>query len=153
MKKKYIVLIICVVILGSWILYSVNQPASIVGKSENWKATYKPRKGMDGVDSISYPWYGRIKWRHMFREPQIYSVDLLIDNKYVNKYVKADAKKGGGNFDGKTMTDYDTFYDGPDKSVAGMRITWQENGKSHTESFKFKRKKRLLVIPLVFPLF
>lgn len=145
-------LLVCFLFLLAWLIFSAFQPAIIVGESDNWKVVYKPRKGTE-ADSIAYPWTGKIKWRHMFSEPQIESVDLWIDNKYVNDLDKDAAKKGNGNFNGRVIKDSETFYDGPDNSIKGMRITWLENGKKHTESFKFKRKKRLFVIPLLFPLF
>ncbi|EUJ27109.1 Uncharacterised protein [Listeria grayi] len=153
MKKMILFLLSGLLLLLAWFIFSAFQPAIIIGESDNWKAAYKPRKGMDGVDTERYPWNGKITWQNAGSEPEIESVDLLTDNKYQNKYMKTDAEKGGGNFDGKTLTDYETFYNGPDNSIKGMRITWLENGKKHTESFKFKRKKRLFVIPLLFPLF
>ncbi|STY44189.1 Uncharacterised protein [Listeria grayi] len=73
-------------------IYSVSQPKIIVGSSENWKAVYKPRKG-DGADSIAYPWSGKIKWRHIFSQPNLQSVDLLIEDKYVNMLDKDSSKK------------------------------------------------------------
>lgn len=103
---------------------------------------------MDSVDTERYPWSGKIKWRHSFSEPQIESVDLWIDNKYVNELDRDATKKGNGNFNGKVIEDPETFYNGPDNSIEGMRITWKENGKKQTESFKFKREKRLFVLPL-----
>lgn len=103
---------------------------------------------MDGVDTERYPWSGKIKWRHSFSEPQIESVDLWIDNKYVNELDRDAAKKGNGNFNGKVIEGPETFYNGPDNRIEGMRITWKENGKKQTESFKFKREKRLFVLPL-----
>lgn len=144
-------LLVCFLLLLAWLIFSAFQPAIIVGESDHWKVVYKPRKGTE-ADSIAYPWTGKIKWRHMFSEPQIESVDLWIDNKYVNDLDKDAAKKGNGNFNGRVIKDSETFYDGPDNSIKGMRITWQENGEKHTESFKFKRKKRLLVIPLLISL-
>ncbi|MFC0492904.1 Uncharacterised protein [Listeria grayi] len=154
MKKKYKFLLISTLIFIAWLIFSAFQPAIIIGESDNWKATYKPRKGT-AADSISYPWKGTIEYKGTSKEPVNISVDLLDSGKYINNYMTLinGTEIGDGNFDGKRQTDYETFYNGPDKSTEGMRIRWQENGKSHTESFKFKRKKRLLVMPLVFPLF
>lgn len=148
MKKSLWVLLGCFLLLLAWLIFSAFQPAIIVGESDHWKAVYKPRKGMDGVDTEGYPWSGKIKWRHFFSEPQIESVDLWINNKYVNELDRDATKKGNGNFNGKVIEDPETFYNGPDNSIEGMRITWKENGKKQTESFKFKREKRLFVLPL-----
>lgn len=148
MKKSLWVLLGCFLLLLAWLIFSAFQPAIIVGESDHWKAVYKPRKGMDGVDTERYPWSGKIKWRHFFSEPQIESVDLWINNKYVNELDRDATKKGNGNFNGKVIEDPETFYNGPENSIEGMRITWKENGKKQTESFKFKREKRLFVLPL-----
>lgn len=100
----------CFLLLLAWLIFSAFQPAIIIGESDNWKVVYKPRKGMDGVDTERYPWNGKIKWRHSFSEPQIESVDLWIDNKYVNELDRDAAKKGNGNFNGKVIEDPETFY-------------------------------------------
>lgn len=154
MKKMMLFLLSGLLLLLVWLIFSAFQPAIIIGESDNWKATYKPRKGT-AADSISYPWKGTIEYKGTSKEPVNISVDLLDSGKYINNYMTLinGTEIGDGNFDGKRQTDYETFYNGPDKSIKGMRITWLENGKKHTESFKFKRKKRLFVIPLLFPLF
>lgn len=84
----------------------------------------------------------------MFSEPEVTSVDFLIDGKYSNNLSRNEAKKNNGVFDGKTIVDHETFYDGPDKSIQGMKIKWIENGEKYTETFKFERRKRLFVLPL-----
>lgn len=147
MKNKYVLILISIVLIISWMVYSVNQPKIIVGSSKNWKVVYKPRKG-DEADSISYPWAGKIKWRHLFTQSDLQSIDLLIENRYVNMLDKDSSKKGNGNFNGRVVKDIVTFYDGPDKTKKGMRITWKKDGKKHTETFKFERRKRLFVFPL-----
>lgn len=154
MKKMMLFLLSGLLLLLAWFIFSAFQPAIIIGESDNWKAAYKPRKG-PAADSISYPWKGTIEYKGTSKEPVNISVDLLDSGKYINNYMTLinGTEIGDGNFDGKRQTDYETFYNGPDKSTEGMRITWLENGKKHTESFKFKRKKRLFVIPLLFPLF
>ncbi|MBC2315325.1 hypothetical protein HCC18_00580 [Listeria booriae] len=147
MKKRYYVLIFCMIIMVSWVFFSLSQPAIIVGKSDDWKVVYKPRKG--GVtDSEEYPWEGKITWRHIMGEPKILSVDLLIDGKYINDLDADAAKKGNGNFDGKVLDDPETFYNGPDKTIQGMRIVWEKNDIKHTDKILFERKKRLFVKPL-----
>lgn len=151
MKKVYVYLLISITILLIWFIFSAFQPAIIIGESDHWKATYKPRKG-DAADSISYPWNGRITWKNKEGNLKLLAVDGLYEGSY-KEILDKDASEGKYNFNGKVIYDPETFYNGPDNSIKGMRITWQENGKKHTETFKFKRKKRLLVMPLLFPLF
>lgn len=147
MKLPFKLLIIVIIFIAAWLIFSYTQPAIIIGESKHWKAVYKPRKG-DEADSIAYPWTGKIKWQDKSTEPHIQAVDSLVDNVYVNELDKDSAKKGNGNFNGRVISDPETFYDGPDKSIQGMRITWKIDGKKHTETFKFKRKKRWFVLPL-----
>ncbi|MBC1209947.1 hypothetical protein HB815_03300 [Listeria booriae] len=147
MKKQHYIFIFCMILIVGWEIFSLNQPAIIVGKSRDWKVVYEPRKG-DVADSEEYPWSGKVIWRHLIGEPEIVSVDLLIEGKYIND-VDADAtKKGNGNFDGKVLDDPETFYNGPDKTIQGMRIIWKKDGTSHTDEIIFERKKRLFVKPL-----
>lgn len=142
--RKYI-LLIGVLLLGSWITYSLLQPAIVYSKGEHWKVVYKPRGG--GVtDSVGHPWSGYIKWRGLM-EPKVLQVDLMMDGELVNLFEERDLKTNkDANFDGRTISDSLTFYDGPDLgSVQAIKIAWEKDGKKHEEVVKLKMYKRILM--------
>ncbi|MBC2367295.1 hypothetical protein HBP99_01565 [Listeria booriae] len=144
MMRKYI-LLIGVLLLGSWITYSLLQPAIVYSKGEHWKVVYKPRGG--GVtDLVGHPWSGYIKWRGLM-EPKVLQVDLVMDGELVNLFEERDLKKNkDANFDGRTVSDSLTFYDGPDlSSVQAIKIAWEKDGKKHEEVVKLKMYKRILI--------
>lgn len=143
-KKKYFWLIV-IVILGSWITYSLLQPAIVYSKGEYWKVVYKPRVG--GVtDSTVEPWSGYLKWRGL-TEPKVLQVDLVMDGKSVNLFEERDLKKNKyANFDGRTISDSTTFYDGPDiSSVQAIKIAWEKDGKNYEEVVELKMYKRIFI--------
>lgn len=61
-------------------------------------------------------------------------------------------KKGEGNFDGKTLTDSETYYNPPQKTELKQstyyKIMWEKDGKKISEKIKLQWKKRLFVKPL-----
>ncbi|AQY50642.1 hypothetical protein HB943_03260 [Listeria weihenstephanensis] len=143
-KKKYRWLIV-IIFLGSWITYSLLQPAIVYSKGEYWKVVYKPRAA--GVtDSTDHPWSGYIKWRGL-TEPKVLQVDMMMDGESVNFLEEHDLKnKKAGNFDGRTIPDPMTFYDGPDiDEVQAIKITWEKGNKIYEEVVKLKMYKRSLI--------
>ncbi|MBC1357077.1 hypothetical protein [Listeria booriae] len=148
MMRKYI-LLIGALLLGSWITFSLLQPATVYSKGEYWKVVYKPRGG--GVtDSVGHPWSGYIKWRGLM-EPKVLQVDLVMDGELVNLFEERDLKKNkDANFDGRTIYDSMTFYDGPELgSVQAIKITWEKDGEVVSELLYLKWKRRMFVKPLI----
>ncbi|WP_149024262.1 hypothetical protein [Listeria cornellensis] len=143
-KKKYFWLII-IVLLVSWITYSLLQPAIVYSKGDYWKIVYKPR-GSGVTDSAGNPWSGYIKWRGL-KEPKVLQVDLIVDGELVNLFEERDLKKNkDANFDGRTIFDPETFYNGPDiSSIQAIKIAWEKDGENYEEVVKLKMYKRIFI--------
>lgn len=127
------------------IIYSLMQPAIVYSKGEYWKVVYKPRNG--GVtDSTVQPWSGYLKWRGL-TEPKVLQVDLVMDGESVNLFEERDLKKNkDANFDGRTVSDATTFYNGPDiSSVQAIKIAWEKDGKNYEEVVELKMYKRIFI--------
>ncbi|STY42763.1 Uncharacterised protein [Listeria grayi] len=102
MKKMMSFLLSGLLLLLAWFIFSAFQPAIIIGESDNWKATYKPRKG-DAADSISYPWNGRITWKNKEGNLKLLAVDGSYEGAY-KEILDKDASVKKGNINEKMLT-------------------------------------------------
>ncbi|WP_167629177.1 hypothetical protein [Listeria valentina] len=150
MKKRYLFVSIAILIVGGFMIFSYFQPPIIEGQSSNWKIKYEPRKG-DEADSEKFPWTGTIKWKKP-GEIKLIKLEQIVGEKTYPLFDGDMLKKGEGNFDGKTLTDSETYYNPPRKTELKQstyyKIIWVKDGKKISEKIKLQWKKRFFVKPL-----
>ena len=136
-KKSYLKLLIIFVLLGGGVYWYYNSIA-IWGTSENgmWKATYK--KNQDQY--VEKGWTGTLKQKS---GDKVTVEDITFTDNNKTLMSVGDFEEGIAE-DGEETVLYPfsaEFYggDGPKKGhIYKVHVTWKNNGKSHTDSFRLK---------------
>lgn len=137
-KSFFASMVVVVLLLTTWIVYSISQPPEWVGisKDKKWKTTIITELNPKGF------WDGYIYWQGEGKVT-ISSIQLTKNGTKIHELDTETQLTKGESFNYITTTNI-LGYEG---DVNILTVTWTDQNGSHKEIIHLKSKKRFFVIP------